>query len=132
MGRARGTEGHADNAGDVDDDDDMVHSGVSGVSGVWGDDETAYGGAPACTGTRGGMGFGGDIDGGCWVLPAKAGVDKTAPGWYGVEGMGEGAGDGITYVGYGPWPLNRRWPRTHVVADGLRGDHEGRDILSVA
>ena len=65
MGRARGTEGHADDAGDVDVNDNMVDSGVSGVSGVWGDDETESGRAPACTGTGGGMGFGGDVDGGC-------------------------------------------------------------------
>ena len=76
-----GVDGGADDAGDVDVDDDIVDSGVSGVSGVWGDDETEYGGAPACTGTGGGMGFGGDVDGGCWVLPAKAGVDETTPGW---------------------------------------------------
>ena len=58
-----GVDGGADDAGDVDVDDDIVDSGVSGVSGVWGDDETEYGGAPACTGTGGGMGFGGDVDG---------------------------------------------------------------------
>ena len=49
----------------------MVDSGVS-VWGVWGDDETENGGAPACTGTGAGAGFGGDVDGGCWVLLAKA------------------------------------------------------------
>ena len=43
-------------------------------------------------------------------MPAKAGVDETVPGWYGmVEGMMEGTGDGRTYVGYGPWPLKSRW-----------------------
>ena len=89
MGRAQGMEGHADDMGDVDVDNDMVDSGVSGVSGVWGDDETMYRGAPACTHTRDGMGFSGDVDGGCWVLPAKAGVDETVPSWYGMEGMGE-------------------------------------------
>ena len=60
MGRARGTEGRADDAGDVDVDDDMVDSGVLGV---WGDNETEYGGAPACTGTVDGISFGGDVDG---------------------------------------------------------------------
>ena len=56
------------------------------------------------------MGFGGAVEGGCWALWAKAGVDETMPGWYGVvEGMGEGAADGRTHVGYGPWPLKSRW-----------------------
>ena len=66
-GHGEGAEdgGRADDAGDVNVNDDMVDSGVSGVSGVWGDDETEYGGALACTGTGGGMGLGGDVDGGC-------------------------------------------------------------------
>ena len=55
----------------------MERSGSSGRSvrtrklqaGVWGDDETEYGGYPACTGTGGGMNFGSDVDGGgCCVL----------------------------------------------------------------
>ena len=119
MERARGTEGRADDAGDVDVDDDMVDSGVLGV---WGDNETEYGGAPACTGTGDGISFGGDVDGGYWVLPANAGVDEAAPGWYGVvEGMGEGAGDGRTYVGYGPWPLKSRRTFCSNSFNALRG-----------
>ena len=69
------------------------------------------GGAPACTGTGGGIGFGGEVDGGCCECAAKEGVGAVAPACavYGVvEGMGEGAGEGRTYVGYGPRPLKSR------------------------
>ena len=75
------------------------------------DEEAEYGGAPACTGTGGGIGFGGDVDGGCCVRAANdgAGALPAACAVYGVvEGMGDGAGDGSTYVGYGPCPLKSR------------------------
>ena len=48
-------------------DDDMC------VSEGRGDDEIEDSGAPVCTGTEGGMGFGDDVDGYCRVLRAKAG-----------------------------------------------------------
>ena len=54
---------------------------TSGVSGVWGDDDTEYGGAPAWTGTGGGIGFGGDVDGGCCDFEAKTGVGAVTPVW---------------------------------------------------
>ena len=96
-----GVDGGALDAGDVDVDID--DSGVSGVSGVLGVDVPEYGGAPAWTGTGGGMGFGGDVDGGCCDRAANEGVGAIAPDWaalYGVvEGMGDGAGEGRTYVG---------------------------------
>ena len=80
MARVRGTEGRADDAGDVDVNDDMVDSGVSGVSGVWGNDETEYSGALACTGTGGGgMGFGGDVDGGLLSVAPRARRTTASP-----------------------------------------------------
>ena len=56
----------------------MDDSGVSGVSGC-GEDDAEYGGAPACTGTGGGMGFGGEVDGGCCDLDAKVGMGVGTP-----------------------------------------------------
>ncbi len=95
-----GVDGGALDAGDVEVD--MDDSGVSGVSGVLGEDEAEYGGAPAWTGTGGGIGFGGDVDGGCCERAAKDGAGAVLPvcALYGVvDGMGEGAGEGRTYVG---------------------------------
>ena len=96
----RGVDGGALEAGDVEVDID--ESGVSGVPGVYGDDDAECGGAPACTGTGGGIGFGGEVDGGCCERAANDGGGAGAPDCelYGVvEGMGEGAGEGSTYVG---------------------------------
>ncbi len=92
-----GVDGGALDAGDVEVD--MDDSGVSGVSGVLDEDVAEYGGAPARTGTGGGIGFGGDVEGGCCVREANEGVGVEAPVWplYGVvEGMGDDAGDGRT------------------------------------
>ena len=76
-----GVDGGTLDAGDVEVD--MDDSGVSGVSGVLGEDdeeeEAVYGGAPACTGTGGGIGFGGEVDGGCCDRAAKDGVGAAAP-----------------------------------------------------
>ena len=79
-----GVDGGTLDAGDVEVD--MDDSGVSGVSGVFGEDdedeeeeEAVYGGAPACTGTGGGIGFGGEVDGGCCDRAAKDGVGAAAP-----------------------------------------------------
>ena len=78
-----------------------VERGVDDAGDI--DNEIEYGGAPTCTGTGGGMGFGDDADGDCCVLPAKARVEETSPSWYGVvKGMRESAADRRTYVGYGP------------------------------
>ena len=57
----------------MDVDVDMDDSGVSGVSGC-GEDDAEYGGAPAWTGTGGGMGFGGEVDGGAGAGGSGAGA----------------------------------------------------------
>ena len=57
------------------------------------------------------MVFGGELDGGGCEGAAKEGVGAVVPvcALYGVvEGMGDGAGEGRIYVGYGPRPLKSR------------------------
>ena len=109
-----GVDGEAVDAGDVESD--IEESGVSGVLGEEDEDGTLpVGGGPSRTGMGGGIDFEGKLAGGCCELAAKEGMSAMAPvcTLYGVvDGMGDGAGEGMTYVGYGPGPLKSR--RTFV------------------